>query len=113
MAAGMSEELAAAQAEVMAEAFVMNVDNLITRDYLQVCLKSLEDRLVARLDGHDRRFEAIDARFDRIDARFDQMEAQIAAITSNFRLMFWLLAAIAATTVVPALQQLFAGTLFG
>jgi chromosome segregation ATPase len=183
MAAGMSEELAAAQAEVMAEAFVMNVDNLVTKDYLEVCLKALGDRLEARLDEHDRRFEAIearldgvDARFDRVDARFDRfdarfdeidarfektdarfdaiegrfdgtdarfislerqfsdalneqagavdqrlhtmelefrgLDARFAEIAGNFRVMFWILGAISATTVVPTLHKLFSGTLF-
>ena len=126
MAAGMSEELAAAQAEVMAEAFVMNVDNLVTKDYLEVCLKGLGGRLEARLDEHDRRFEAIDARFDRhdarfegIDARFDKVDAQLekmdvrlSELSSNFRLMYWILAAISMTTVIPALHKLFSGTLF-
>ena len=126
MAAGMSEELAAAQAEVMAEAFVMNVDNLVTKDYLEVCLKGLGDRLEARLDEHDRRFEAIDARFDKIDARLDKMDARLekmdsrfdridahfAEMASNFRLMYWILAAISTTTVIPALHKLFSGTLF-
>ena len=133
MAAGMSEELAAAQAEVMAEAFVMNVDNLVTKDYLEARLQGLEDRLTARLDEHERRFDAIDdrfsqvdARFDRIDARFDKidqilrqnelefrgLDARFAEIAGNFRLMFWILAAISATTVVPALHKLFSGTLF-
>jgi hypothetical protein len=118
MAAGMSEELAAAQAEVMAEAFVMNVDNLVTKDYLEVCLKGLGDRLEARLDEHDRRFEAIDARFDKIDARldrmdarFDRVDARFAEMASNFRLMYWILAAISMTTVIPALHKLFSGTL--
>ena len=112
MAAGMSEELAAAQAEVMAEAFVMNVDNLVTKDYLEVCLKGLGDRLEARLDEHDRRFEAIDARLDKMDARFDRIDARFAEMASNFRLMYWILAAISMTTVIPALTKLFSGTLF-
>ncbi len=148
MAAGMSEELAAAQAEVMAEAFVMNVDNLVTKDYLEVSLKALEDRLAARLDDHesrfdlidsrfdqvDQRFNKVDARFDRIDARFDAidrqfnriddrfhnnemefrgLDARFAEIAGNFRLMFWILAAISATTVIPALHKLFSGAMFG
>ncbi len=141
MAAGMSEELAAAQAEVMAEAFVMNIDNLVTKDYLEVSLKAMEDRLTARLDDHERRFDAIDMRFDQVDARFNQidtrldaiegrfrqiddrfhnnemefrgLDARFAEIAGNFRLMFWILAAISTTTVIPALHKLFSGAMFG
>lgn len=42
--AGVPAEQAEAQAEVLAEAFVHNVDNLVTRDYLDARLQLLEDR---------------------------------------------------------------------
>ncbi len=59
----------------MAEAFVHNLDSLVTRDYLD-----------ARLDAH-------------IDSRF-------AEINSRFLLQDWILGAIAASTVLPALYSL-------
>ena len=45
--AGMPVRQAEAQAEVMAEAFVVNVDALVTKDYLDIKLESL----AAKVDG--------------------------------------------------------------
>lgn len=47
--AGVPAAQAEAQAEVLAEAFVHNVDNLVTRDYLDVRLDALESRIQGRL----------------------------------------------------------------
>jgi hypothetical protein len=44
-AAGFSELQAEAQAEVMAEAFVLNIEALVTRDYLDARLAVLEGKL--------------------------------------------------------------------
>ena len=70
IAAGMPTKQAEAQAEVMAEAFVFNMDSLVTRDYLD-----------ARLDG-----------------RFAEQEARIDVLTSDmngkFRLIYWMLTAL-------------------
>ena len=43
-AAGVPEEQAEVQAEIMAEAFVFNMDALVTKDYLDARLKELEAR---------------------------------------------------------------------
>ncbi len=59
------------------------MDGLVTRDYLD-----------ARLDA---RFAQQDA---RIDSRFAQIDKQLFLHT-------WILAAIAATTVIPVLTKLF------
>ncbi|MEH6607799.1 MAG: hypothetical protein V7696_00410 [Halioglobus sp.] len=77
--AGIPQLQAEAQAEVMAEAFVFNMDQLVTKDYL------------------DARFAQQEA---RIDSRFAQVEKQLFLHT-------WILAAIAATTVIPVLTKLF------
>jgi hypothetical protein len=77
--AGIPQLQAEAQAEVMAEAFVFNMDKLVTTDYL------------------DARFAQQEA---RIDSRFAQVEKQLFLHT-------WILAAIAATTVIPVLTKLF------
>ncbi len=82
-AAGVPEEQAEAQAEVMAEAFLHNLDNLVTRDYLD-----------ARLD----------ARFAEQNARLDQ---RFARLESRVNLHSWMLGAIMAATVIPALYSLF------
>ena len=61
--AGVPDAQAEAQAELMAEAFVFNMDSLVTRDYLD-----------ARLDA---RFAEQDA---RLEARFAEQEARIEAL---------------------------------
>lgn len=90
--AGMPSRQAEAQAEVMAEAFVFNVDSLVTKDYLD-----------ARLDA---RFSEQDA---RIDKRFAEVELQFARVDGKFRLVYWMLTVIIISTTVPALKALFSG----
>ena len=80
---GVPEAQAEAQAELMAEAFVYNMDSLVTKDYLDECL---------------------DARFAAQDVR---LEKRFAGIESDLKIQRWMLAAIAASTVIPALMDLF------
>jgi len=90
-AAGVPENQAETQAELMAEALFHNMEglprfigyNLVTKDYLD-----------ARLDA---RFSAQDV---RIDTKFAKINQQLSVHN-------WILAAIAASTVVPALHSLF------
>jgi hypothetical protein len=81
--AGMPPRQAEAQAEIMAEAFVFNLDNLVTTDYLEVCL--------------DSRFAAQDA---RIEVRFAQIDGK-------FRVIYWMLGLVIFTTSVPVLRSFF------
>ena len=62
----------------MAEAFLFNVDSVVTKDYL-------------------------DARLGEQDAKF---EAKIAVVDSKLNLHSWILAVIAASTVIPAISSL-------
>jgi hypothetical protein len=100
VAAGVPEQQAEAQAELMAEAFVYNMDSLVTRDYLDA-------RLDARFAAQDAR---IDARFSeqhaRIDARFAETGLRFAQIHGELKLHRWILGAIAASTVLPVLHSL-------
>ena len=185
---GVPEAQAEAQAELMAEAFVFNMDALVTRDFMEQCLDARfaaqENKLLAnieaRFDAQDKRIDArfeaqdrhIDARFDaqdkRIEARFDDQDKRIefhfdeqnkrfelqdqrfekqdqrfdkqdqrfdkqdqrfdkqderfvsiearlrnhdlqfAEIRGELKLHRWMLAIIAASTVIPALQKVFA-----
>jgi len=73
-AAGRTEQQADALAEIMAEAFVHNIDRLVTKDYLDA----------------------------RLDARF-------AEVDGKFRLVYWMLAVVIASTTIPALHNLLAG----
>ncbi|MEH6607797.1 MAG: hypothetical protein V7696_00400 [Halioglobus sp.] len=147
--AGIPQLQAEAQAEVMAEAFVFNMDQLVTRDYLDARLDARFAQQDARLDV---RFAEQDARIDsgfaeqkvlidsgfakqkvlidsgfaehkalmnsglakqdaRIDSRFvaqdSDLRARFAQIDKQLFLHTWILAAIAATTVIPVLTKLF------
>ncbi len=77
-AAGVPERQAEAQAEIMAEAFLLNMDALVTKDYL-------------------------DARFAEHDAR---MDVRFADMDGKFRLVMWILAVVMASTVIPAVHKL-------
>jgi hypothetical protein len=100
---GVPEEQAETQAELMAEAFVFNMDSLVTRDYLEACLD-------ARFAAQDAR---IDARFaeqqKQTDQRFSTIDVKFAEIDGKFSLIYWMLAVIIASTTVPALHTLLTG----
>ncbi|TXS90868.1 DUF1640 domain-containing protein [Parahaliea maris] len=80
IAAGVPEQQADVLAELMAEAFVYNVDQLVTKDYL-------------------------DARLDTLEQKF---EARFTVIEGKFRLLYWMMGVVIATTVLPALTSFFA-----
>ncbi|MEP4149523.1 MAG: hypothetical protein ABJL54_20055 [Halioglobus sp.] len=75
---GVSDRQAEVQAELMAEAFVFNMDSVVTKDYL-------------------------DARLAEQDAKFD---ARFAILESKINLHSWMLAIIAASTVIPAITRI-------
>ena len=79
---GYTDQQAEVQAEIMAEAFVFNIDALVTKDYLD-----------ARLD----------ARFAEQNAH---IEVQFAEIKGQFRLVYWMLAVVIASTVIPQVGAL-------
>jgi hypothetical protein len=79
---GVPEQQAEAQAELMAEAFVFNMDSLVTRGYLEAVL---------------------DGRFAQQDAK---MEARFGEINNKINLHSWMLTIIAASTVIPAVAGL-------
>ena len=95
---GVPEAQAEAQAELMAEAFVFNMDALVTKDYLEQCL--------------DARFAAQDARLDKKfaaqDARLADHDLQFVELRGELKLHRWMLALILVTSVVPYLQKFFA-----
>ena len=83
-AAGASEELAAATADLMSEAVLLNLDALVTKDYLD-----------ARLDA---RFSQLGVKFCDIDARIDRLRSEMAG---SFRLIHTLLALLMAGVFIP------------
>ena len=76
--AGVPEAQAEAQAELMAEAFLFNLNALVTKDYLEARLAEFEAR--------------IDTRFAEVDGKF--------------RLLFWMVALNLAVATIPALKAL-------
>ena len=98
--AGVPEQQAEAQAEGMAEAFLINTEALLTKDYLDARLDASFTAQDARID---RSFATQDARIDRgfanVDGRFERIDGQ-------FNLAYWMLALIMGSTVIPALHRL-------
>lgn len=99
-AAGFPEQQADELAEIMAEAFVHNVDQLVTRDYLDTRLRELETRFDGKLAELDNR---LSGQITELDARFTR---KFVEIDGKFRLVYWMLAVIIASTTVPALGNL-------
>ena len=117
---GVPEAQAEAQAELMAEAFVFNMDALVTKDYLEQCLDARFAAQDARLDKKfaaqdarlDKKFAAQDARLDKKfaaqDARLADHDLQFVELRGELKLHRWMLALILVTSVVPYLQKIFA-----
>lgn len=95
-AAGIPQAQAEAQAEIMADAFQVNVESLVTKDYLD-----------ARLGEWGIKVED---RFTRLEHRINEHQVrndiQFARIDGRFMLMFWMLSLIVVTTIVPAVVKL-------
>ena len=124
---GVPAAQAEAQAEVMSEALLFNMDTLVTKDYLNQCLDvrfaeqevrlesrltaKLESRLIAKMDERftsiDKRFTAHDARFDKIEAHLHNHDLQFVEVRGELKLHRWMLALILVTAVLPYLQKLF------
>ena len=88
----------------MAEAFVYNMDSLVTKDYLDARFAEQDARLETRLIEQDTR---IDSRFAAIDQKFSGIDVHFAEIKGRFMVQDWILGAIAACTVLPTLYSLF------
>ena len=80
----------------MAEAFVFNMGALVTRDYLDARFSEQEARI-------DSKFSEQDA---RIDGKFAHIDVQFAEIKGQFRLIYWMLAVVIASTVIPQVNAL-------
>ena len=76
--AGVPLEQAEVQAEVLTEAFNVNLEKLVTKDYLA-------------------------AQFAEQQAH---MEKRFAQIDCKFTVLYWMLATVIASTVIPFLQEI-------
>ena len=105
-AAGASEELAEATADLMSQAVLLNLDALVTRDYLDARLDARfaeqENRIEKRLSEQEVRVEARFAQQDLyIEQRFSRLDAKLNVMAA-------ILALIAASVLPMALQSFFA-----
>lgn len=82
--AGMPLKLAEVQAEALTEAFNVNLDSLVTKDFLAA------------------RFAEQDAHWEK---RFAQLESKV---DSNHRIFIWTQAIIMAAVILPYLERLMA-----
>ena len=94
-AAGMPLQLAEVQAEVLTEAFNVNLDSLVTKDFLAA-------RFAEQKAYIDTRFAEQDARWEQ---RFAHLEAKVDA---NHRVFIWTQAIIMAAVILPYLERLMA-----
>lgn len=109
--AGVPEQQAEVQAELMAEAFGFYANNLVTRDYLDARLDALESRISQRFAEQDAR---IDERFAEQDVRFERrfsshevrMAALEATMKGGFRLHSVLLGLVLTAVVIPLARDL-------
>jgi hypothetical protein len=96
MEVGVPEKQAEMQAELMVEAFVYNMDSLVTRDYLDARFAEQETRIEARFAEQDARIDTrfaeqnlqIEARSAEQDARFEErfelIDQRFADLESGF-----------------------------
>ncbi len=117
--AGVPLEQAEVQAEVLTEAFNVNLESLVTKDYL-------ESRLDARFSEQkayiDSRFSAQETRFNdslgklrkelsgdisnleiKMEKGFARLDAKFDA---NTKLFFWIQAFVVTAVVIPLIQSL-------
>ena len=97
--AGMSLQLAEVQAEVLTEAFNVNLESLVTKDFLAA--RFAEQNAVI-----DTRFAQQFAQQNtQWEKRFVQLEAKV---DSNNRVFIWTQAIIMAAVILPYLERLMA-----
>ena len=83
-AAGASDELAEATADLMSQAVLLNLDALVTKDYLDARLDARFSELDVKFKAIDARFIELEARFKGIDARFNELEVRFESIDAGF-----------------------------
>ncbi len=98
--AGVPLEQAEVQAEVLTEAFNVNLESLVTKEFIVARFAEQDARL-------DTRFAEQDA---RVDTRFDEqkayMDIRFAEVDSKFRFFSWTQAIVIAAVIIPLLERL-------
>ena len=101
--AGVPDDQAEAQAELMAETFGFYVDNLVTRDYLDARFSEQDARIDNRFSEQELR---LGARFAQQDLYIEQ---RLSRIDVKLNVMAAILAVIAASVVPLAISTLLVG----
>ena len=104
---GVPSEQAEVQAEVLTEAFNVNLEELVTKNYLTAEFAKerayLDTRFAEQLAYINTRFAEQNA---YIDTRFEQVNVRFKEVMGNFRTLYWILGIIVAATVTPWLERL-------
>lgn len=120
-AAGASEELAEATADLMSQAVLLNLDALVTKDYLDARLDARFSELEVKFKDIDARFRVTDGRIDslraELESKIDSLRTELASkidslrteLKSDFRLVHAMLAILMAGVFIPQLQAWFGG----
>lgn len=110
---GVPSEQAEAQAEVLTEAFNVNLEELVTKDYLAAQFAGqkayVDTRFAEERAYMDKRFAEerafMDKRFAEERAYIDKRFAEQSA---HFKVLYWMLAIVVAATVTPYLERMIA-----
>ena len=98
--AGVPLEQAEVQAEVLTEAFNVNLESLVTKDYLAA-------RFAEQNAAIDTRFVEqqayIGTKFEQVNTRFAEQDAKINA---NFRILLWMVGIVQAFVILPYVERL-------
>ena len=98
--AGVPLKQAEVQAEVLTEAFNVNLESLVTKDYLAA-------RFAEQKSDMETKFEQVNVRFAEQQSYMDTRFAERKADTdTNFRVMFWLQGILVAGIILPYLERL-------
>jgi hypothetical protein len=111
--AGMPVDQAEIQAEVLTEAFNVNLESLVTKDYLAAQMaeqRAYMDTRFAEQDAKfDKRFAEQNTKFDRrfaeIDARLETLRADF---DGKFRTLYVMFSIMMAAVILPYLERILA-----
>ena len=92
------------QAEVLTEAFTVNLESLVKKEYMDARLSEQDARMDILFAEQDAKFEKRFAEQDaRFEVRFTELEAKI---DSHHRLVIWTQVIITAAVVIPYLERM-------
>ena len=104
--AGMPSRQAEIQAEVLTEAFNVNLESLVTKDYLAAQMAEQRAYMDIRFAEQDARFEK---RFAEMDARIDSLRSEMKAeFDSKFRTLYFMFSIMMGAVILPYLERLLA-----